>query len=258
MRLLLFLLLYVASPVFAQQLSPYTTTAVEADSFIGYDKFGFMYFIESNTLHKSDGIQSAQYQNLSVGHIGRVDLSNPLKIVLLYPDFNSAVLLDNQLNEIALINFSVLNEPIVVTATGNASQNRLWFYDSLSMQIGLYDTQTNGYVFLTQPIIGTILHWETDFNYFQWIDNNGKRYAVDIYGKITDMGKVPEFDSARFVSDNTILYTKDNQLWLYSTDRAVKNLIDTDPNSFKSFSYKDQILSIFTNHTITNYKITIP
>jgi hypothetical protein len=37
--------------------------------------------------------------------ITKVDLQNPLKIVLFYESFNSALLLDNQLNEIQKINF---------------------------------------------------------------------------------------------------------------------------------------------------------
>jgi len=34
--------------------------------------------------------------------------------------------------------------------------------------------------------------------------------------------------------------------------------IENVEKSFKNFYYKDQILSIFTNQGISNYKITIP
>jgi hypothetical protein len=40
------------------------------------------------------------YQNFSLGKITKVDLQNPLKIVLFYENFNTVVTLDNQLNEI--------------------------------------------------------------------------------------------------------------------------------------------------------------
>jgi hypothetical protein len=57
---------------------------------------------------------------------------------LIYESFNSALLLDNQLNEIQKINFSSNANPIVITATGIASQNQLWVYNSLNQQIGLF------------------------------------------------------------------------------------------------------------------------
>jgi hypothetical protein len=71
-----------------------------------------------------------------LGKITKVDLQNPLKIVLFYESFNVAPL-DNQLNEIQKINFSSNANPIVITATGIASQNQLWVYNSLNQQIGL-------------------------------------------------------------------------------------------------------------------------
>lgn len=49
---------------------------------------------------KKNNTQLWQYKNLSLGKITKIDLQNPLKIVLFYEGFNSVILLDNQLNEI--------------------------------------------------------------------------------------------------------------------------------------------------------------
>ena len=258
MRIFLFLLLLASPVLYAQKAAMLTSQPLVADVFVGYDKFNYGYFIENNTLHKSNGFESVQYQNLRLGRISSVDLNNPLKIILLYPDFNSVVLLDNQLNEIATINFSELPQPIVVSAVGNASQNRLWFYDTLTLQIGLFDTNANMYQFITQPMKGTIAYWETDFNYFRWIDEMGRQFSVDVFGKIADLGKVPDFENVRFASDNALVYKSGDQIAILNADGSVDKLIETDPNSYQSFWYKDQILAIFTGHTITNYKITKP
>lgn len=241
-----------------QQAEMLTVTLGKIGDFVGYDKFGYTYFVINNTLHKDNELESLQYQNLALGRISAVDLNNPLKLVLLYPEFNTVVMLDNQLNEISSIDFSSLNEQIVVTAIGNASQNRLWFYDSLSQQIGLFNYETAGYTFLTQPIFGSLLHWEADFNAFQWIDGSNMRYSVDVYGKVTDFGKVPEFDHAKFVSEKELLYANDAAMFWFSSSGSSKKLLETDPNSFQSFWYKDQILSIFTPQAITTYKIITP
>jgi|SRR5690606_2068593 len=257
MRFLLFFLLFFPCAM-AQQLSIIETRPLTAKAFIGYDTFGFQYFITENTLHKSNGLESVEYQNVSFGKITHVDLTNPLKIAVLYRDFNSVVLLDNQLNEIITIDFSALDNRIVVAAIGNASQNRLWFFNSLTQQIGLYEYQTHTYNYITQPMIGNILHFESDLNYFQWIDQGLKRFVVDVYGKIATAGLVPEFDAIRFTSNTDAIYRKDNSLYFISGTGKTQKLLDIDPKSFKSFWYKDQILAIFTADAITNYKITTP
>ncbi len=257
MRFLLFYLLILPGAM-AQQLSIVETRPLTAKAFFGYDTFGFLYFITENTLHKSNGLESVEYQNVSFGNITHVDLTNPLKIAVLYRDFNSVVLLDNQLNEIITIDFSALKDPVVVAAASNASQNRLWFYNSLTQQIGLYDYKSHTYSYLTQPMIGNLLHFESDLNYFHWIDQQRNRYSVDVYGKISKLGIVPEFDAIRLVSDTSLIYQKDADLYFQSADGKPRKLIEIDPKTFKSFWYKDQILAIFTAHAITNYKITTP
>ena len=64
--------------------------------------------------YKTKDHQSLEYKNISLGKITKVDLQNPLKIVLFYENFNTAVLLDNQLNETQKINFSENTIPIQV------------------------------------------------------------------------------------------------------------------------------------------------
>jgi N12 class adenine-specific DNA methylase len=254
----IFVFIFYCSFAGAQQIVPGDILKISADSFVGFDKFGAAYFTTGNTLSKFHDGKSLQYQNVALGKITRADLVNPLKIVLFYSNFNTVVMVDNQLNEISQVKFSELTEPIVVSATGNASQNRLWFYDSLTQRIGLYDYLSNNMVFLTQPLTGNLDYYETDFNTFQWIDEDGKRYSCDVYGKISFLGEIAEFDTIRFVSDTSVLYAVGNKIVLYNSATDETTPIKLGEKSFESFHYKDQILSIFTKEGITNYKITIP
>lgn len=75
------------------------TINVVADDFIGYDQFDFYYYIKDNALYKTKGTTSLEYKNPSFGKITKVDIKNPLNIVLFYENFNVVILLDNQLNE---------------------------------------------------------------------------------------------------------------------------------------------------------------
>lgn len=236
-----------------------STQKIDADQYIGFDNLGSVYYAKSNVLYKLDKSgQLWQFKNLSLGKFTRVDIQNPLKLVVFYENFNMAILLDNQLNLIQKVIFSNNNTPLVITAFGLASQNRLWMYNSLSQQIGLYDYINNTFESITPSFKDNIKYYESDFNYFQWIDENLKWFSCDIYGKVTTLGIVPDFDTVQPVTNQIVIFSKDENLFFYNTKKNITYKILNVENSFKKFYFRDQILSIFTTQGITNYKITIP
>ena len=137
-RMLLLLLLCFCTAV-AQKPVLVSAFPITADAFVGYDALGAYYTITNNVLTKQLGEQKWQYKNPQLGKIAKVDLQNPLKIVLFYQDFNTVIIVDNQLNETTNINLNDSNNPIVPIGIGLASGNRLWIYNNLTMKIGLYD-----------------------------------------------------------------------------------------------------------------------
>lgn len=232
--------------------------AIDADQFVGSDQFGFYYTIKNNVFSKTKGNQSIEYKNISLGKITKVDLQNPLKIILFYENFNTVILLDNQLSEIQKINFSQLTIPIVVNAIGIASQNQLWVYNSLNQQIGLYDYLKNDYKAISTSFPESIKHYQSDFNTFYWIDEKNNWFSCDIFGKITRKGKTPDFDAIEIINNNQFLILKNAILTIEDIEKRQKFEIEILEKTFKKFCYKDQILSIFTSEGITNYKIIIP
>ena len=231
---------------------------LDCDQFLGYDQFGFYYFIKNNVLFKVKEEQSFEYKNVSLGRITKVDLLNPLTIVLFYENFNTVILLDNQLNETQKINFSENPTQITVAAIGLASQNQLWIYNILNQQIGLFDFLKKEYKTVSIPFTESIKKYHTDFNTFYWIDEKNNWFTCDPFGKITNKGKIPPFDSIEIIDQNTYLFSKDKNLLYVTIEKGLKFEIDISEKTFKKFFYKDQILSIFTSEGITNYKITIP
>jgi len=229
-----------------------------ADTFLGYDKFGYHYGIVDNVFFQAKGGQSVEYKNLALRNIKSVDLQNPLKMILFYEDFNTIITLDNQLNEIQKISFSDNSTPIVVGATGMASQNRFWIFNTLTQQIGLYDYLKNNYIPITQSLQGNIKYYQADFNYFQWIDEKDQAYVCDVFGKISSLGSFPDFDEMHFVDLQSAVFSKDKMLFLFDFKNSKIQPIEISDKTFKSFSYKDQILSIFTTEGISNYKIILP
>lgn len=263
MKNLIILYFVIFSPIaFGQNQKLYATKVdsitMDGNQFLGYDKFGFHYSIKDNVFSKNKGKESLEYKNPSLGKITKADLQNPLKIVLFYENFNTIVTLDNQLNETQKINFSENTVPIMVTATGIASQNRLWIYNSLSQQIGLYDYLKNDYKPISIPFPENIIYYQSDFNTFHWIDGKNNWYSCDVFGKITSNGKIPDFDSIEIINNSQFIFCKDNTMIFEDFEKKQKFEIEILEKTFKKFYYKDQILSIFTAEGITNYKITIP
>ena len=233
----------------------------DSDDFLGYDSFGYAYQIKNNVFSKVKEKELFEYKNVSLGTISKVDLRNPLKIVLYYEDFNTVILLDNQLNKITEINFSMNNTPIVVSAIGMSAQNQLWIYNALNQQIGLYDYLKNEYKIVSTPLTETIKYYLTDFNTFYWIDKKNNWFSCNIFGKTTSLGKIPDFDSIEIINDHQYLFSKANLLYfkdIASPDTNGFSEIEVFEKSLNKFCYKEQILSIFTAKEIRNYKIVTP
>jgi hypothetical protein len=88
-----FLFLLLSSIGLAQYTNPVAskmgTEFIQADTYSGEDAYGFQYFIKNNVLFKKSNNTFFQYKNLSLGKITRVDLQNPLRILLFYQDLTA-------------------------------------------------------------------------------------------------------------------------------------------------------------------------
>lgn len=234
------------------------SVAIYSDKIIGQDQFGFCYFILNAVLYKTKGSQAFEYKNISLGKITTIDIKNPLSILLYYENFNTVVLLDNQLNEVQKINFSENSSALLVGGIGIAAQNQIWVYDNLNQQIGLFNYLKNEYKPISTPLTGKIKIYQANYNSYEWIDETNNWYSCDLFGKITNKGLVPTFDHLIVESDDQIIYSHDHLLYQFNPAKKEFINIDILEKSFDNFDYKDQILSIFTPEGIINYKITRP
>jgi hypothetical protein len=257
-RVYLLFWLFCAWNAAAQKPTLQNTFDLKAYIFVGYDALGAIYSITNNVLTKQMGTQKWQYKNPQLGKIAKVDLQNPLKIVLFYQGFNTIILVDNQLNETANINLNDSANPIIAMGVGLAAGNRLWIYNNVNSKIGLYDYSKRELKILTVPFSNNVKSYCSDFNFFQWVDELGNLYRCDVYGKIKTLGLLPDSEQIQLISDSVLLYRKGSNLYKYNLTDKKETLLEIDEKTFKNFSVKDQILSIFTDHGITNYKIAVP
>ena len=86
----------------------------------------------------------------------------------------------------------------------------------------------------------------------------GNNYRCDVYGKTALLGFIADSEQIAWISDSVLVYKKGGILYEYNLKDQKTTLLEIEEKTFKNFTIKDQILSIFTNHGITNYKIAVP
>jgi hypothetical protein len=225
--------------------------SLKYDIFWGNDISGNNYFSTSNNLYKSNEKDTLNYTNNKFGKITGVETFNMLQTIVFYKQNNAFVLLDAQFNEINSTIFSEINCEFIKPA----SQNELWFYDSLSQQIGLYNLNAPKIKFLSNPINKTIKYAHSDYNYLYWIDNENAMYSINKFGKITSLGRVKPFEKVVFSDNSDLFYLFEDKLYYYSIVNQTEMNIAIDEKMIENFFYKDGILSIFTNNQLSTYHI---
>lgn len=263
MKKLFSLFLFLSTSIlFAQAKFVETTqinqTSVVADTILGYDTFNSLYYIKENTLYKTINSTKVEYNNFSLGKISKVDFQNPLKILVFYERFNTAVLLDKQLTEIIKFDFSQNETPIVCSAIGISTQNNLWIYNNLTQKISLYDTSRNTLKELSTILESPIKYYKTDQNQFSWIDENGVWFSCDIYGKIKKIATIGKSEFVQFADSRSIIFKKDNLFYFRRAGMEEAVVLKNVNKSATSFQLQGDILSIFTNRDIINYKFVLP
>jgi hypothetical protein len=123
-------------------ISTYQTQA----NTVAVDNFSNFYTAADNNIYKysSDGGYLYPYEEFSYGKIGMIDVSNPMKILVFYPDFLTVITLDKFLAPLSTYNFFALGYQNV-SAVASSIDGRLWFYDNTTFQLKKIDETGNIY-----------------------------------------------------------------------------------------------------------------
>ena len=156
--LLKFLFLITFSLSFAQN------SEQKIDS-IGVDILDASYVVFNNVLIKNSNNKTLSYENISLGEVSSVDIINSQEIVLFYQDFNTVIILDNQLNLIQTISFQ---KTISFAKKGIA--NTLWIFNTDENKLELYDYKSKKTTLSSQIITDfEPQQMESSFNFVKLI-----------------------------------------------------------------------------------------
>lgn len=211
--------------------------ALTADCFWGVDAFNNLYYSTQNTLYKTGNKKQFKYKNVLFADISGVDITNPLNIIAFYKNNNSAVLLDNNLNEIRIINFNNNTDFKNVTFATTSANQQLWIFNNQSQQLELYNYGTLVSKKMGQPINEPVIDMKSNYN-FCWLLTPLFIYRYNTYGSLLDKIPFENGEQLQVGKNDTLLIKKNNRLYLL-TNGSITELDD----SVEKFLKKDFFLA---------------
>lgn len=256
---ILFFFLFTVYISFSQEIKTefISKTPITADSFIGVDDFDHIYFIKNNVLFKKREKDTINYSNVQLGKITSVNIQNPFKLVVFYKDFNSVVLLDNNLNELTnridLTKETLFNN---VEMIGISSENDFWLYAN-DTKLYLYDYKNHFVKFQTQPIN----FYHKDFNP-QSIKSTYKNvWLLSAKGIIqfNEYGNYIQFIDIESISDifplkNGFVYLKNNLFFFWGNKKSIPISLN-HTQLIKNVNVNNYSVNIFDGKDIYQYKL---
>lgn len=225
---------------------------LEVDQFIGFDNFNYRYTTNNNTLTKSNGNTEYVYNNIQLGNIHTVDITNALKVVVFYKDQNSVVILDNTLSEIKRINFNQATQFKKIASATIAYENNIWIYNELNQELELYNYIDNKTILKTLPLNETVVTVKSNFNY-SWVVTEDKLLCYNVYGSEVNQIKAENIDQIRLYKNN-LIFEKEQKLFYLNNENKMIPL--TLPElSIKDFSLNHQTLYLYDGKFIYHYKL---
>jgi hypothetical protein len=251
-----YLIFFTFLASFAQgemNLSTISQTPLKAEQFVGTDNFGHLYYIKNRTLFKQSTTETVEFKDFQLGAIGSVDLLNPLRITIFYPQYQTAVILDNRLNEIRRISF-VMEPPflnVVNASTGN--DNRLWTFNENSQQLELYNYRDKINYTLSRPIAENYVTHQSNFNFCYVLTDKNLR-VYNVYGSL--IHSIPGQGIQKMsLSNDKILVLRNNSLFLLTETLSVETGIKTPELIIKDLYLSDDFLYIYDGEIIHKMKL---
>ena len=231
-------------------------TNTQLEDVLYLDRFGNKYgLLKKQFVCESEDQKLQFFAELLYGNPTLVDGKSPLRILIFYADFQTAVLTDNQMNSTEKIDFKSI-ENRQVTWVAISTQNQLWFYDELSQKIGLHNILTNKTRWQTTPLLKP-KEFYSNYNSVYFENEKAELIKISQNGNQKKLGLIPQHEEIKIISDSTILLINNNKLSVFNLNTKKQTELITSEKSIKDFFINGDILSIFTEDKIMNYKLNL-
>lgn len=189
---------------------------------IAIDNFGSFYAASNNAVMKfsSDGKFLFRYEEFKYGKIGIVDVNNPMKLLVFYPDFMTVMTMDRFLAPINIYNFFELGYQNI-SAVASSTDGRIWFYDNIEFKLKKIDE--GGKIFRESQALNVVLEQAPNPNFMMERDNkvymNDPNIGIlvfDIFGSYEKTIPLKGLSKFQILQDQ-VIYFNDHQLNAYNS-----------------------------------------
>lgn len=194
----------------AQQAPQLDPIAIVGDK-LRVDKMGNAYLRVDNNLYQFAKTQNSYtFEAVNFGTLEQIDATNPLRLVLFYPDLMNIVVVDNTLSQINAINLLELGYQ-QVTAAARARDNNFWIYDFVDFQLKKITPQ--GEVLAESENLNVLLEHVVQGNFI--LEKNNKVYlndpsfgilVFDAYGTYARKIPITGLDHFQLREDNLVYW----------------------------------------------------
>ena len=178
------------------------------------DHLQHQYTVTTETLTKNDNEGTKTYQYPFFGQLSHLDVRNPLEIVLFFDESNQMIVLDNNLSEKFIVNFTIEYPEIDPIYVASAAKNFYWVVDGLSKQIYSLDYRNNSLRLISNPIDFQEHLIYSDANKI-YLMNNKKVMHMDRYGVTKEYWLKIYYDELIAFLGNILIYKRNNQQYSY-------------------------------------------
>ncbi|WP_298343398.1 hypothetical protein [uncultured Algibacter sp.] len=258
MRAIIYMFLFFTLYTSAQK--PIETTSIKKtdivfDKLVAIDNFGTIFYLKDDVILKKVENTLITYNNLQLGNIASANAFNPLKINLLYKDFNTVIILDNRLAEIFKIDFNSLIPYKNVTHISTGHDNTIWVFNQDLQKLELFDYKSRTSRAQTVPVQSSVLDLKSNYN-FCWLLTENYLYKYNYFGSLVK--KIKNIGYTELAETNgDIILKKENKL-LYNkknTDNIFP--IKTGNLLINQFFVTNETLYIYNSEFLQEFQLKI-
>ena len=227
--------------------------SLKTDLLVEIDNFASTYHIKNNALILQKELNALSYSNIQLGTITSANAFNPLKINLFYKDFNTVIILDNRLAEIAKIDFNTLADFRLVEYVSTGNDNTIWLYNQNTQQLELFSYLTRKTRITTLPINEDVLDLKSNYNYC-WLLTKNHILVYNYIGSL--IKKVPNDGFTNIEENNGNLFLKkDNQLYFLSENSTEITAVKLPELLINQFLVTNETLYIYDDEMLHHFQL---
>lgn len=228
--------------------------------FVTQDPLGNVYVISHDgNILKFDrsGNLSSDFRERRFGRPSMIDATNPLKILVLYPDFSNVIFLDNKLNLKG--NFNLSGEGYAdIQSIAFSSDNDFWLYDEIQRRlIKLADNKdivsnSEDFGLLFDKRVRPVFMLERNRQVFAYDEEHGI-FIFDFFAQYLQRLHFTGFRTFS-VDGNWLYYIKDSFLNAYHLRSFQKQKVALPSDQYVAAHFKKNRLAVLTANQLTLYR----